>query len=54
MKRPSGDSPVDRSIARSTFRRLERVVGSVLLAVGAAALIGWVIVEFYVKVVTMD
>jgi hypothetical protein len=54
MTRLPGDSPVDRSIVRSAFRRLERVVGSVLLAVGAAALIGWVIVELYVKVVTVD
>jgi hypothetical protein len=54
MKRLSGDSLVDRSIVRSAFKRLERVAASVLLVVGAAALIGWIVVELYAMAVTAD
>ena len=54
MKRPSNGSPVDRSIVRLAFKRLERVAASVLLLVGAAALIGWIVVELYVTAVTAD
>ncbi|WP_298701029.1 hypothetical protein [uncultured Variovorax sp.] len=39
---------------RTTFRQIERAAASVLLVIGAAALIGWVVVELYVKVVTAD
>jgi hypothetical protein len=54
MKRLSGDPSVGRSIVRSAFKRLERVAASVLLVIGAAALIGWVVVELYVIAVTAD
>lgn len=54
MKRLSDESSGGRSKIRVTFRHLERTVVSVLLIIGAAALIGWVVVELYVKVVTMD
>jgi hypothetical protein len=54
MKRLSGDSSVDRSIMRSAFKRLERVAASVLLVVGGAALLGWIVVELYVMAVTAD
>jgi hypothetical protein len=54
MKRLSDDSPVDRSILRLAFKRLERAAASVLLLVGAAALIGWIVVELYVTAVTAD
>lgn len=39
---------------RIAFRQLERAVASLLLVIGTAALIGWVVVELYVKVVTTD
>ncbi len=51
MKRLHGDP---RPALRSALKRLERVAASVLLVIGAAALIGWVVVELYVKVVTAD
>jgi hypothetical protein len=35
-------------------RRIERTAASVLLAIGAAALIGWLATELYVSVVTLD
>lgn len=55
MKRLLSDSSVDRPIVRSAFKqRLERVAASVLLVVGAAALIGWIVVELYVTAVTAD
>jgi hypothetical protein len=54
MKRLPGDSSVGRSKARIAFRHIERVVVSALLAIGAAALIGWVDVKLYVKVITAD
>jgi hypothetical protein len=50
MKRLSNGS----SVVRLAFKRLERVAASVLLLVGAAALIGWIVVEFYVTAVTAD
>ncbi|WP_454912741.1 hypothetical protein [Variovorax gossypii] len=54
MKRLHGDSLVNRSALRSAFKQLERVAASVLLVIGAAALIGWLVVELYVKAVTAD
>jgi hypothetical protein len=39
--------------ARSA-RRYHQVFSSVLLALGAAALIGWLVAEFYVTAVTAD
>jgi len=54
MKRRLDPAASDRPIKRSTFKRIERVVPSVLLAIGAAALIGWIAVQLYVKVVTLD
>ncbi|CAN7760917.1 hypothetical protein LJR084_007177 [Variovorax sp. LjRoot84] len=41
-------------MASSAFRRIEGRAASVLLAIGAAALIGWLVVELYVAVVTLD
>ncbi len=54
MKRQSGDSSIDRLIMRFAFKRLERVAASLLLVIGATALIGWMVVELYVKAVTAD
>lgn len=54
MKSLSDDPPTDRPTLRAARRRLERVTASVLLAVGAAALIGWLFIELYVKAVTAD
>jgi hypothetical protein len=54
MRRLSDDSSGGRSKMRNAFRQIERAVASVLLVIGAAALIGWVVVELYVKVVTAD
>lgn len=54
MKRLFDDSPLDRSIVRLAFERLERIAASVLLLVGAAALIGWIAIELYVTAVTAD
>ncbi len=54
MKRLSDDPPTDRPALRAARTRLERVAVSVLLAIGAAVLIGWLFVELYVKLVTAD
>ncbi len=54
MRRLLDDSSGGRSKMRTTFRQIERAAASVLLVIGAAALIGWVVVELYVKVVTAD
>ena len=54
MRRLSVDSSGGRSKMRTALRQIERAVASVLLVIGAAALIGWVLVELYVKVVTAD
>jgi len=54
MKRLSDESSGGRSKIRVTFRHIERTVASVLLIIGAGALIGWGVVELCVKVVTMD
>ncbi|SDH79460.1 hypothetical protein SAMN05444748_102466 [Variovorax sp. OV700] len=54
MKRLSDSSQFDRSIMRLAFERLERIAASALLFVGAAALIGWIVVELYVTAVTAD
>jgi hypothetical protein len=35
-------------------RRIERASASVLLAIGAAALVGWLVLELYVAIVTLD
>jgi len=53
MKRLAGHSSVVRSIMWSAFKRLEWLA-SVLLVAGAAALIGWIVVELYVTAVTAD
>lgn len=37
-----------------TSRRIERKIASVLLAIGAAALLGWLVMELYVAAVTFD
>ncbi|GER18478.1 hypothetical protein VCH24_35050 [Variovorax boronicumulans] len=54
MRRLLDDSSGGRSKMRTAFRQIERAAASVLLVIGAAALIGWVVVELYVKVVTAD
>lgn len=54
MGRLSDDSSGGRSKMRTAFRHIERAVASVLLLIGAAALIGWVVLEIYVKAVTQD
>lgn len=54
MKRRSHHAAADQQIERSAFKQLERVVLSVLLVIGVAALIGWIAVELYVKAVTLD
>jgi hypothetical protein len=54
MKRLHGDSWINWPTLRSAFKRFERIAASVLLAVGAAALLGWIVVELYVKAVTAD
>jgi hypothetical protein len=54
MKPPSDHSSGGHSKMRTPFRNLERVAASVLLIIGAAALIGWVVVQLYVRVVTTD
>ena len=54
MKRLSDDSSTDRPALRAARTRLERVAVSVLLAIGAAVLIGWLFVKLYVELVTAD
>ncbi|MGJ7524890.1 hypothetical protein [Variovorax sp. GB1P17] len=54
MRSLPDDSSGSRSKMRTAFRQIERAVASVLRVIGAAALIGWVVVELYVKVVTAD
>ncbi|MGR4867938.1 hypothetical protein ACIPRI_03595 [Variovorax sp. LARHSF232] len=41
-------------MASHASRRIERKIASVLLAVGAAVLLGWLVVELYVAAVTFD
>jgi len=47
MKRLPGRSGTDHS-------RIEHAPASVLLAIGAAALVGWLVLELYVAIVTLD
>lgn len=54
MKRVPIGSWADRPMANSALRRIEGKTASVLLAMGAAALIGWLVVELYVATVTLD
>ncbi|WP_185879097.1 hypothetical protein [Variovorax sp. MHTC-1] len=54
MDTPSIDREPKSPAARNAFQRLGGIVGSAILAIGAAALIGWGLVELYVKVVTLD
>jgi hypothetical protein len=54
MKRLSGHCVPGRSMASKASLRTGRATASVLLAIGAAALVGWLVVEFYVAVVTLD
>lgn len=54
MKSSSGDRGPNNSPMRSAFQRRQGIVGSVILIVGAAALVGWLVVELYVAVVTFD
>lgn len=54
MKRLSGHWVPGRSMASKASLRTGRATASVLLAIGAAALVGWLVVEVYVAVVTLD
>ena len=53
MKRLSGTWTI-RRILNKPSRRFERTTASVLLAIGAAALIGWLVTQLYVAAVTLD
>lgn len=54
MKRLTGRSWTDGPVAPNAFERIGRTAASVLLAIGVAALVGWVVVELYVAAVTLD
>lgn len=55
MDLPSRDRrPGDTPMASACRYLAGKVVSSVILLIGAAALIGWVAVELYVAIVTMD
>lgn len=54
MKRLTSSSWTDGPVAPNAFERIGRTAASVLLAIGVAALVGWVVVEFYVAAVTLD
>ncbi|MGK6308349.1 hypothetical protein [Variovorax sp. DT-64] len=54
MKRLSGHWAPGRSMASKASLGTGRATASVLLAIGAAALVGWLAVELYVAVVTLD
>lgn len=54
MRALSNGSSDDCEKKRIVFRRIEGSVGSLLLVIGAAASIGWLVVELYVKAVTMN
>jgi hypothetical protein len=41
-------------MASKASLRTGRATASVLLAIGAAALVGWLVVELYVALVTLD
>lgn len=55
MDLPSRDRPPGNTPMASACRYLAgKAVSSVILLIGAAALIGWIAVELYVAIVTMD
>jgi hypothetical protein len=54
MKRLPGHSGTGHSMMSKAPRRIERASASVLLAIGAAALVGWLVLELYVAIVTLD
>ncbi|MGJ7498573.1 hypothetical protein ACSFA8_26440 [Variovorax sp. RT4R15] len=54
MKRASSESWMVYARPRNARGRIEWTAASVLLALGAAALIGWLVLELYVGVVTVD
>ncbi|WP_162590481.1 hypothetical protein [Variovorax sp. RA8] len=55
MDLPSRDRrPGDTPMASACRYLAGKVVSTVILLIGAAALIGWVAVELYVAIVTLD